>query len=209
MLISLVGNIGSGKTMLTKILSEYFDGVPFYEDLSNNPFIHDFYENMNRWAFHLQIYFLNNRFAQYKDIKAVLNDTNKICVQDRTIYEDKEIFTKNLHESYYMPERDFDLYEGVYNTMLQYVFHPHLLVYLKSNTDSLKKNIVKRGRKFEENIDKNYLENLNVRYDNWYKNYDLGLKMQLEMDTLDLTKSEDINKILTYIEAKLPKNIDY
>ncbi len=198
--VSVAGNIGSGKSSLTKLISEKFDWLPYYESVSDNPYLQDFYSNMKRWSFNLQIYFLAHRFNIHKEI---LNQ-KKSVIQDRSIYEDVYIFAKNLHDMGRMDDRDYDTYTKLFNEMVSYLKPPDLLIYLKSNLECLLKKIHLRGRDFEKNIETDYLNNLNKSYDEWIKSYNLGKCLIIESDCIDFVKSkEDFENIVELIKENL------
>jgi deoxyadenosine/deoxycytidine kinase len=161
--IAIAGNIGSGKTTLTTLLSKRFGWEPHYEDVDTNPYLHSFYDDMQRWSFNLQVYFLNSRFRQVVDIRKGA----KTVIQDRTIYEDAFIFAPNLHDMNLMDTRDFDNYTQLFELMVSFINPPDLLIYLRSTVPTLVKNIQKRGRAYEESIRLDYLKRLNERYDAW------------------------------------------
>jgi deoxyadenosine/deoxycytidine kinase len=158
--IAIAGNIGAGKTTLTKILAKHFNWSPHYEDVENNPYLNDFYNDMHRWSFNLQIYFLNSRLKQLVDIQR----GNQVVIQDRTIYEDAYIFAPNLHEMQLMSKRDFENYKNFFETLKSMVNPPDLLIYLKASVPTLVGQIQKRGREYEENIRLDYLKRLNEYY---------------------------------------------
>lgn len=170
--VSIAGNIGSGKSSLTKLLSEHFGWIPFYESVDDNPYLNDFYGDMKRWSFHLQVYFLSNRFRNHKKIL----EMNESVVQDRSIYEDVEIFARNLHEMGNMDKRDYENYRELFKIMVDYLEPPDLLVYLRANTDTLIKQIRIRGREYEQSIKEDYLERLNESYEEWIERYDTQLR---------------------------------
>ncbi|MBP5398091.1 MAG: deoxynucleoside kinase [Bacteroidales bacterium] len=165
--IAIAGNIGSGKTTLTKMLAARFGWVPRYESVDYNPYLSDFYEDMERWSFNLQIYFLNKRFKDVLEIAA----SEDIIVQDRTIYEDARIFAPNLHAMGLMSSRDYESYSELFDMMMSLVKAPDLLVYLRSSIPNLVAQIQKRGREFEKNIRIDYLKGLNARYEEWIEHY--------------------------------------
>ena len=167
--IAISGNIGSGKTALTEKLAKHYGWIPLYESVDKNPYLRDFYYDMARWAFHLQIYFLNTRFQQVHAIQ----ENDRPTVQDRTIYEDAAIFAANLHASGYMNDRDYESYLGIYNSMMRFVPPPDLLIYLKADIPKLVANIQKRGRDFENAMSLEYLKNLSEHYEKWIDAYDL------------------------------------
>lgn len=198
--ISIAGNIGSGKSSLTRLLAKRFNWVPYFESVSDNPYLEDFYDNMSRWSFNLQIYFLAHRFKIHKEI---IDKPNSV-IQDRSIYEDVEIFAKNLHKLKRMSDRDYETYRNLFTEMTSYLQPPDVLVYLKSNIPTLIRQIRIRGREFEKEIDINYLQELNYSYETWIHNYNLGKKLIIETDNLDFVHSEkDFDDIIDYIEKTL------
>jgi hypothetical protein len=163
--VGLAGNIGVGKTTFTEKMAEAFSWSPFYESVSDNPYLSDFYGDMKRWSFNLQIYFLHHRFKAQKK----MSNLNGGVVQDRTIYEDVEIFARNLHEMGRMDDRDWKNYHNLFNIMTDYLKKPDLIIYLKASTDILQTRIHFRGRDYESSIDPEYLHQLNIAYDRWIK----------------------------------------
>jgi len=163
--IGVAGNIGVGKTTLTKIIAHELDWQAYYESVIDNPYLNDFYQDMKRWSFNLQIYFLSHRFKTHKK----MTEGNQSTVQDRTIYEDVEIFARNLYEMGNMSQRDWNNYRELFNIMTQYLKRPDLIVYLKASIDTLLTRIRKRSRQFERDIDPEYLHRLNISYDRWIK----------------------------------------
>ena len=163
--IAIAGNIGSGKTTLTKMLAQRYGWTPRFEPVDNNPYLDDFYRDMNRWAFNLQIYFLNKRF---KEVVEIANSTETI-IQDRTIFEDARIFAPNLHDQGFMSDRDFQNYSDLFDLMMSLVKLPQLMIYIRSSIPTLVKHIEKRGRTFEKSIRIDYLTGLQERYENWIK----------------------------------------
>jgi len=161
--IGLAGNIGVGKTTFTKAMSKRCGWKPFYESVSDNPYLNDFYKDMQRWSFNLQIYFLHKRFEMHK----IMSNLNDGAIQDRTIYEDVEIFAKNLHQLGNISDRDYENYSGLFSVMVSYLKKPDLIVYLRASTDILLSRIEKRGRDYEGSISPEYLHSLNISYDRW------------------------------------------
>ena len=161
--IGLAGNIGVGKTTFTKTMSERCGWKPFYESVADNPYLNDFYKDMQRWSFNLQIYFLHKRFEMHK----IMNNLDEGSIQDRTIYEDVEIFAKNLHQLGNISDRDYENYSGLFSVMVSYLKKPDLIVYLRASTDILLSRIEKRGRDYEGSISPEYLHSLNISYDQW------------------------------------------
>lgn len=198
--IAIAGNIGSGKTTLTGLLAKHFGWEPHYEDVDTNPYLHSFYEDMQRWSFNLQIYFLNSRFRQIVDIR----DSGKAVIQDRTIYEDAYIFAPNLHSMNLMATRDFDNYSSLFELMSKFIQPPDLLIYLKAEVPTLVRQIQKRGRDYEESIRIDYLKSLNERYENWLSEYKEGKLLVIHVDDLDFEKNpEDLGEIIEKINAEL------
>ena len=198
--ISIAGNIGSGKSSLTRLLAKRFNWLPYYESVNDNPYLTDFYADMNRWSFNLQIYFLAHRFNIHKDI----NEKPNSVIQDRSIYEDVEIFARNLHKMGKMSDRDHETYSSLFKEMTYYLQPPDVLVYLKAEIETLVKQIKLRGREFEKNIDIDYLKLLNESYESWIDRYDLGKKLIVETDELDFVHSDkDFKSIIDYVEKSL------
>lgn len=198
--IAIAGNIGAGKTSLTKLLSKHYKWNPLYEDVVENPYLEDFYNSMERWSFNLQVYFLNTRFRQILDIRA----SGKTTIQDRSIYEDAYIFAPNLHSMGLMTNRDFENYKSLFDLMESVVEGPDLLIYLKSSIPNLVSQIHKRGREYESSISIDYLSKLNDRYNNWIKDYKKGKLLIIDVDDLNFVdKPEDLGKIITRIDAQL------
>ena len=199
MYIAIAGNIGSGKTSLTEILAKRLGATAHFENV-DNPYISDFYEDMNRWSFHLQICFLGNRIDQ--SIKA-LSEGDKL-IQDRTIYEDAYIFAKNLYEMGLMNSRDFETYMNVFRLSTGLIQKPDLLIYLKASVPTLINQIHRRGRSYEMSIDENYLARLNDKYNDWIDNIYEGKVLILDIDNCDFVNNpEDADRIIAQIEAKL------
>ena len=198
--IAIAGNIGAGKSTLTNLLSKNFNWTPQFEDVENNPYLNDFYDDMPRWSFNLQVYFLNSRYQQVIDIK---NNPNTI-IQDRTIYEDAEIFAPNLHKMGLMSTRDFENYRSLYNTIISQIAPPDLLIYLKASIPTLVDNIQKRGRDYEENIRLDYLKRLNEFYDSWIAQYETGKLLVIDCDQLNFVENEeDLARIYNKVQAEL------
>jgi len=186
--VAIAGNIGSGKTTFAKKLGKQFNWDVQLESVDDNPYLKDFYEDMKRWSFHLQVYFLNSRFNQVAKIKESATGT----IQDRTIYEDCYIFAANLYKSGYIDERDYNNYLELFKSMIKHVTAPDLLIYLKADIPKLVANIQKRGRDYEELIRIEYLKNLNEHYEEWIGNYDLGKLLVIDVNELDfVAKVED------------------
>ncbi len=198
--IAIAGNIGSGKTTLTGLLSKNFGWEPHYEDVDTNPYLNSFYEDMQRWSFNLQIYFLNSRFRQIVEIR----NSGKTVVQDRTIYEDAYIFAPNLHYMNLMTTRDFENYFSLFELMSSFIQPPDLLIYLRASVPTLVKQIQKRGREYEEAIRLDYLKKLNERYENWIQNYKLGKLLIFEVDNINIQDNpEDLAMIIEKVNAQL------
>lgn len=198
--IAIVGNIGAGKTTLTGLLAKNYQWEALYEAVDNNPYLEDFYSDMKRWSFNLQIYFLNSRFQQIVDIQ----NFNRDVIQDRTIYEDAYIFAENLHEMGLMTSRDYENYRAIFTNITSFIKPPDLLVYLKASVPTLVNNIQRRGRDYEASIRIDYLSKLNEKYDAWIKNYDQGKLLILDKDKLDFTNNpEDLGFIIRAIEAEI------
>lgn len=197
--IAIAGNIGSGKTTLTKLLAARYGWTPRFEPVDNNPYLEDFYHDMNRWSFNLQVYFLNKRF---KEVVEISKSTDTI-IQDRTIYEDACIFAPNLHDQGYMSDRDFKNYTDLFNLMMSLVKKPQLMIYIRSSIPTLVKHIEKRGRDFEKSIRIDYLIGLQKRYDDWLSTYD-GELITIDGDKINFEDSkEDFRKITDMIDASL------
>ena len=198
--IAVAGNIGAGKSSLTRLLSERFGWTPFFESVADNPYLGDFYGDMKRWSFNLQVYFLSNRFMSHKAI----TEGPESVILDRVIYEDAEIFASNLYLIEKMDERDYKNYVELYKVMTAYLRPPDLLIYLRANIDTLLKQISLRGRDFEQGIPREYLEQLNAHYENWTKNYTLGPLLTVESDDLDfVNKKEDLETVVKMISQTL------
>lgn len=198
--IALAGNIGAGKTTLTELLSKHYKWTAHYEDVDENPYLNDFYEDMQRWSFNLQIYFLNSRFNQVLDIR----QSGKTVIQDRTIYEDAEIFAPNLHAMGLMSTRDFKNYSTLFQLMNKLVKAPDLLIYLRATVPTLVNQIQMRGREYENSIRLDYLKQLNERYEAWISRYDAGKLLIIDVDKLDFPNNpEDLSSIIDRIDAQL------
>ena len=180
--IAIVGNIGAGKTTLTELLAKNYGFEPIYEAVDNNPYLEDFYSDMKRWSFNLQIYFLNSRFRQIVDIQK----GNRNILQDRTIYEDAFIFAENLHDMGLMTTRDYENYRAIFDNITSFIKPPDLLIYLKASVPTLVNNIQRRGREYEIGIRIDYLSKLNEKYQKWINNYDLGKLLVLDRTPLIL-----------------------
>jgi deoxyadenosine/deoxycytidine kinase len=198
--IAIAGNIGSGKTTLTGLLAKHFKWKAHYEDVETNPYLNSFYEDMQRWSFNLQIYFLNSRFRQIVEIR----NSGKAVIQDRTIYEDAYIFAPNLHSMNLMTTRDFDNYFSLFELMNSFISAPDLLIYLKASVPTLVNQIQKRGREYENSIRLDYLKSLNERYETWISNYKEGKYLILDVDNLNFTDNpEDLGMVIDKINAEI------
>ena len=196
--LAIAGNIGSGKTTLTTLLSKHYKFEPHYENVEDNPYISDFYEDMQRWSLNMQIYFLNTRYNSLLQIQK----GKKNVIQDRTIYEDANIFAPNLHSMGLMSTRDFDTYQRLFESMVQTVKAPDLLIYLRASIPSLVNNIQKRGREYEDSIRLDYLKRLNERYEAWMSSY-RGKHLIVEVDDLNFAENnEHLGSIISRIEAE-------
>lgn len=197
--IAIAGNIGSGKTTLTKMLASHYGWTPKYESVDYNPYLADFYEDMARWSFNLQIYFLNKRFKDVVEISRA----DDIIVQDRTIYEDACIFAPNLHDMGLMSSRDFENYRDLFDLMMSLVGKPDLLIYLRSSIPNLVSQIQKRGREYERGIRIDYLTGLNEKYENWINDYD-GNLLVVDADNIKFgNRPEDFEQITNMLDARL------
>lgn len=198
--IAIAGNIGSGKTTLTTQLSKHYNWQAHFEDADDNPYLNDFYEDMQRWSFNLQIYFLNSRFNQVLEIRK----SGKNVIQDRTIYEDAFIFAPNLHSMGLMTTRDFENYFSLFNLMDSFVQPPDLLIYLRASVSTLVNQIQKRGRDYENSIRLDYLKRLNERYEAWISNYSHGKLLIIDVDNLNFADTpEDLGTIINKIDAEI------
>ncbi len=198
--IAVTGNIGAGKTTLSEKLSKHYSWDAQFEDADENPYLNDFYHDMRRWSFNLQVYFLNSRYGQLIQI----HNGDKTVVQDRTIYEDAYIFAPNLYEMGLMEQRDFNNYFSLFKLMQSQMSPPDLIIYLQASIPTLVSRIQERGRDYEGSMSLDYLRNLNNRYENWIKNYNDGNKLIINIDNMDLKNNpEDYAKALELIDAKL------
>ena len=201
--IAITGNIGAGKTTLATKLAEHYNWEVLYEAVDGNPYLPPFYEDMEKWAFHLQIYFLNSRFEQVSKIKNLTEE--KTIIQDRSIYEDAYIFARNLYNSGKFNETDYQTYQAMFNTITQAITHPDLMIYLRADLSKLQKQISKRGRDFERNIDPNYLISLNSLYEDFVNLYTHGKLLIIDVNNLDYAESE---KDFHYVVDIIDKNIN-
>jgi deoxyadenosine/deoxycytidine kinase len=198
--VAIAGNIGAGKTTLTKFLAKHYKWEPEFEDVLENPYLEDFYNEMSRWSFNLQIYFLNSRFRQILDIR----ESGKDVIQDRTIYEDAFIFAPNLHAMGLMSNRDYQNYKSLFDLMESVTKAPDLLIYLRSSVPNLVNQIQKRGRDYENSISIDYLNRLNERYEAWIHDYDKGNLLIVDVDHMDFVSNpEDLGNIINKIDAEI------
>jgi deoxyadenosine/deoxycytidine kinase len=198
--IAVAGNIGAGKTTLTELLSKHYRWIPQFEDADNNPYLNDFYEEMPRWSFNLQIFFLNHRLNQLLEIQT----GTETVIQDRTIYEDAHIFAPNLHEMGLMSKRDFNNYFNFFQTLKRMVQPPDLLIYLQASVPTLVGQIQKRGREYEENIRLDYLKRLNDLYNKWIESYKEGPLLIVNVDQNKFAENEEhLGEIITRIDSQL------
>jgi deoxyadenosine/deoxycytidine kinase len=198
--LAIAGNIGAGKSSLTRLLSERMRLLPFFESVEDNPYLNDFYGDMKRWSFNLQVYFLSNRFRSHK----VITEGPGSVILDRVIYEDAEIFARNLYEIGKMDDRDYRNYTALYGVMTEYLRPPDLLIYLRANVETLLHQISLRGREFEKAITREYLEQLNRHYEGWIGRYDRGKLLVVESDSIDFVNNpEDLDKIVRMVETRL------
>jgi deoxyadenosine/deoxycytidine kinase len=199
--VSIAGNIGSGKSSLTKLISKKLGWEPYYESVQNNPYLRDFYGNMKRWSFQLQVYFLSHRFRTHKKIV----ESKKSVIQDRSIYEDVEIFARNLYLMGRMEGRDYRNYRSLFYEMTGYLKAPDLVVYLKANVNTLMKQISSRGREFEKGIERTYLERLNRSYGQWISNYKLGKVITIDTNAIDFVNDK---KHFEFILNKITRSLN-
>ncbi len=198
--IAVAGNIGAGKTTLVNKLSKHYGWEPQFEAVDDNPYLEDFYESMEKWAFPLQIYFLHSRFNQVRTIR----ETDQDIIQDRTIYEDAHIFARNLHEGGFLAKRDYENYFSLFQSMTSMITPPDLLIYLRASIPTLIGQIAKRGRDYESKINLNYLKSLNVHYETWIENYDAGGLLVVNVNEVDfVNRPEDLGTIINRIDAEL------
>jgi deoxyadenosine/deoxycytidine kinase len=198
--IAIVGNIGAGKTTLTELLAKNYNWDPLYEAVDNNPYLEDFYSDMKRWSFNLQIYFLNTRYRQIIEIQK----GGQNIIQDRTIYEDAYIFAENLHDMGLMTTRDFQNYQAIFDNITEFIKPPDLLIYLKASVPTLVNNIQRRGREYESGIRLDYLSKLNDKYQKWINGYNLGKLLIIDKDTIDFaTSTEDLATVVQLVEREI------
>jgi deoxyadenosine/deoxycytidine kinase len=198
--IAIVGNIGAGKTTLAELLAKSYGWDPLFEAVDNNPYLEDFYNDMKRWSFNLQIYFLNSRYRQLMDIQ----QSGRNIVQERTIYEDAFIFAENLHDMGLMTTRDYENYRSIFDNMTAYIKPPDLMVYLKASVPTLVNNIQRRGREYEIGIRLDYLSKLNDKYQKWIKGYKLGKLLIIDKDMIDFANNtEDMATVVNLIEREI------
>lgn len=198
--IAIAGNIGSGKTTLTGLLAKHMNYDTLYESTDNNPYLNSFYEDMRRWSFNLQIYFLHTRFKQVLDIQRA----EKNVIQDRTLYEDAYIFAPNLHDMGLMNTRDFENYLSIFELLASFIKYPDLLIYLRGSVPTLVKQIQKRGREYENTIRLDYLSSLNQRYEEWIDSYDKGKLLIIDIEELNFADNpEDLGKVIDKINAEI------
>lgn len=203
MFVVVAGNIGSGKTTLTKKLSEKLGWKPHFESVQDNPYLADFYSDMTRWSFPLQVYFLNHRFNTHKLIEVLPASS----IQDRSIYEDANIFARSLYDQGKLDKRDYENYRSLYESMIQFLSPPTLMIFLRRSVPKLQERIKQRGRDYEQSIPVEYLTSLNEYYDQWYTNYNLGKSLIVDTDELDFLENEEhfdrlVKKIWDSIDQK-------
>jgi len=198
--VAIAGNIGAGKTTLTKLLAKHYRWEPHFESVEENPYLDDFYGEMERWSFNLQVYFLNSRFRQILKIR----ESGKNIIQDRTIYEDARIFAPNLHAMGLMTNRDYNNYDSLFDLMERLVSPPDLLIYLRASIPTLVGQIHKRGRDYENSISIDYLSRLNERYEAWISKYEKGKLLIVDVDNLNFVdKPEDLGTVIDKIDAQI------
>jgi len=198
--VAIAGNIGAGKTTLAELLGKHFNWEVQYEDIENNPYLFDFYQDMPRWSFNLQVFFLNSRFKQLLKIRK----SRRTIVQDRTIYEDAKIFAPNLHAMGLMSSRDFDNYSELFNTISSMVEPPDLMIYLRASIPALVERIQRRGREYEDNLRLDYLRRLNDFYEKWIKSYKDGKLLIIDVDNINFADNpEDLGEVINKVTAEL------
>ncbi|PKH50539.1 deoxynucleoside kinase [Tenacibaculum sp. Bg11-29] len=198
--VAIAGNIGAGKTTLTQLLAKHYNWDPHFESVDENPYLDDFYGEMERWSFNLQVFFLNSRFRQVLELRK----SGKKIIQDRTIYEDAHIFAPNLHAMGLMTNRDYSNYSSLFELMENLVTPPDLLIYLRADISTLVGQIHKRGREYENSISIDYLSRLNERYEAWVSKYTKGKLLIIDVDNLDFVKNqEDLGSIIDRIDAQI------
>lgn len=198
--IAIAGNIGAGKTTLTELLAKHYNWSAHFESTENNPYLDDFYAEMERWSFNLQVYFLNSRFKQNLQII----ESGKDIIQDRTIYEDAKIFAPNLHAMGLLTNRDYENYASLFDLMENLVSPPDLLIYLRANISTLVAQIHKRGRAYENSISIEYLSRLNERYEAWISTYDKGNLLIIDVNNIDFVDNpEDLGEVIDKIDAQI------
>lgn len=198
--IAVAGNIGAGKTTLTSILAKHYKWTPNFENVDQNPYLIDFYDDMHRWSFNLQVYFLNTRLKQLSEIK----NGKATVIQDRTVYEDAYIFAPNLSDMGLMNKRDFETYTSLFHSLIKMVDPPDLLIYLKASVPKLVDQIQKRGREYEENIRLDYLKRLNQYYEKWIEKYDAGKLLVIDIENLDFADNpDDLAEVINKVDAEI------
>ena len=198
--VAISGNIGACKTTLTNLLAKHYKWDTHFEDVENNPYLNDFYEDMQRWSFNLQIFYLNSRFTQIQEIK----NSEKTVIQDRTIYEDAFIFAPNLHKMGLMSTKDFENYFSLFSLMENFISAPDLLIHLRASVPTLVNQISQRGREYEESIRIDYLKRLNERYESWISSYNKGKVIIVDVDNNNFKENpEDLGKIISDIDAEI------
>ncbi len=198
--VAIAGNIGAGKTTLTKLLAKHYNWKPHFESVEENPYLDDFYSEMERWSFNLQVFFLNSRFRQILELR----ETGEKIIQDRTIYEDAHIFAPNLHAMGLMTNRDYQNYSSLFELMENLVTPPDLMIYLRSSIPNLVGQIHKRGRDYENSISIEYLSRLNERYEAWISTYTKGKLLIIDVDNLNFVDNqEDLGYIIDRIDAQI------
>jgi len=201
--LAVAGNIGAGKSSLTRLLADRLQWKPVFESVEDNPYLSDFYPDMKRWSFHLQMYFLANRFKHHRAIV----ESGQSVIQDRSIYEDAEIFARNLHEMGNMDQRDYDTYVSLFHVMMEFLKPPDLLIYLRASVETLLRQIERRGRSYEKSIPKEYLERLDGHYERWIHSYTRGPLLVLESDGIDfVNRKEDADRIIASITQALERH---